>query len=175
MLVSFGDMILQHAQRDALAVQMAAFYDRVDRAVERHGAVCRNRGVCCHFGRYGHKLYVTSVELAYFVLGHQENWRIPRKDTACPYQIEGQCTARNHRPLGCRVFYCDPETQHWQNDEYERHLKDLKAISEACGVDYHYCEWLSALESVRIDPVEVASNQTVSPAGIDRIPLPVIE
>ena len=173
MSVSLSDRILRHARCDNFAEQMTRFYAKVDRMIESHGPTCWNRGACCQFGRYGHKLYVTSAELAYFVRGLGGHFRVPSNDTACPYQIQGQCTAREYRPLGCRIFYCDPDAQHWQNDAYERQLKELKSVSEDYGIDYHYCEWLSALGMMRVEPAPEGANRPSS--GIDRLPLPVIQ
>lgn len=151
---------------------MAEFYLDVDTAVAAHRPVCINRGACCKFAEFGHKLYVTDVELSYFVAGQGEAARPVIDQAACPYQIGGLCTARDHRPLGCRVFFCDPAAQDWQGPEYERFLTRLKAISANHGVAYRYREWLSALQD---------SGQTAQsihpdlPQDVDRIALPVIK
>lgn len=142
------------ATNDALFADMAAFYDRLDRAIESYRPTCWNKGACCKFGEFGHRLYVTTAELAYFAYGQKESWLAPTESAACPYQVEGRCTARAHRPMGCRVFFCDPAAEHWQSPEYERHLAELKAIGERHGVPYRYVEWLSALAS--IGPTEPA-------------------
>src|SRR5688572_16070154 len=39
----------------------------------------------------------------------------------CPYQVDGLCTARNARPLGCRLYFCDENAQSWQNEVYEKY------------------------------------------------------
>jgi Fe-S-cluster containining protein len=128
--------------------RMGEYYRRVDAAIAAHRPTCVNRGACCKFAEYGHKLYVTAVELAYF-LDHQraEGVRPIESDHACPYQAGGMCTAREHRPLGCRVFFCDPAAQEWQPAEYERGLAELKQIGREFGIEYRYQEWLSALRS----------------------------
>ena len=176
---AFGDLILQWSKREDLAARMQVFYADLDDSVASRRAVCRNRGLCCSFGRYGHKLYVTNAELAYFVRGHIGRWRPAIVGDTCPYHVDGVCTAREHRPLGCRIFYCDPDAQGWQNAEYERRLAMLKAISKGCGLPYGYTEWLSALAAVPWEASDTASDRMEdsrpSPQGIDPIPLPVIE
>jgi len=172
-------MILPHAQRDDLAAEMVGFYVRLDRTIAAHGPTCQNRGLCCNFGRYGHKLFVTTVELAYFVRGHHHGCRVPTTEDACPFQVGGLCTAREHRPMGCRIFFCDPQAAAWQNEEYEAQLRTLKGISAAYGVDYRYTEWMGALRETGLAVTESSPgppSEAVKPTmGIDPIPLPVVQ
>jgi Fe-S-cluster containining protein len=143
--VSLSELIRPLIEDEQFAGRMAAFYARVDEAVALHRPTCWNRGACCKFGTFGHRLYVTTAELAYFVHGKVGQWRPVTGEAACPYQEGGLCTAREHRPLGCRIFFCDPAAQAWQPGEYERFLRELKAIGEEAGLEYQYREWLSAL------------------------------
>ncbi len=139
--------------------RMREFYERVDADVNAHRPVCINRGVCCKFATFGHKLYVTGVELQYFVDRQKvAGLQAVESENACPYQVDGFCTAREHRPLGCRIFFCDPNARHWQSDEYERGLAELKQIGNELGIEYRYREWLSALrEAQPIDTTEAKS------------------
>ncbi len=140
--------ILDAADNDPLASAMRAFYESLDAAITERRPTCWNKGACCKFGEFGHRLYVTSVEAAYFAGGLRHEWRPPTSEDRCPYQIDGLCTAREHRPMGCRVFFCDPASSHWQSEEYERCLARLKAICSEHGVEYRYVEWLSALRAL---------------------------
>ncbi|MCP4246678.1 MAG: hypothetical protein GY778_06485 [bacterium] len=140
--------VLRFADDDGLAERMEAFYAEVDAAVAAQAPGCVNRGDCCRFDDYGHRLYVTTIELTYFLRGLRDQWRSPDSGNTCPFHVDGLCVARSHRPMGCRVFFCDPASQGQQHAEYERRLAELKTISEACGVDYRYVEWLSALRCV---------------------------
>lgn len=164
MIASLSDIVLPHVNRDDLAGRMAEFYTDVDKAIAAHGPVCRNRGRCCEFDGYGHKLYVTTVELVYFVRGSRRQWRQPADGRSCPYQIDRRCIAREHRPLGCRIFFCDPDARAWQGPEYERRLGELKRIGVEFGIEYRYVDWLSALEAVA--PAGAAQKHS-SAAGID--------
>ncbi|MFQ5425112.1 MAG: hypothetical protein ACE5F9_14190 [Phycisphaerae bacterium] len=151
MSVSLSEAILPHVDRGELFRRMDEFYTSVDESVAKHRPVCRNRGVCCRFESFGHRLYVTTAELAYFVRGRRDDWRAPGAEGdvgACPYQIGGLCMARQHRPLGCRIFFCDPDSEVWQPEAYERHLARLKRIGADIGMDYRYVEWLSALREL---------------------------
>lgn len=125
--------------------------ERVLRAADAELAlaspVCVNRGLCCHFGKFGHQLRVTSAELALFA-ARQSALGPLRPVTAerrCPYQVDGQCAARAHRPLGCRMFFCDQRSQTAQQDAYERAHAQLAALHAQHGLPYRYQEWLTAL------------------------------
>jgi len=136
----------------AFSQRMADFYRRVDATVASHAPVCTNRGLCCKFATFGHRLYVTEPELRYFREGKSQDWRSPAADaTDCPYHVGGVCTAREHRPLGCRIYFCDENAQDWQGPDYERFLAELKAIGGAFEMPYSYREWLSALREARPD------------------------
>src|SRR5262245_11850914 len=129
----------------ALDARMSEFYRRVDADIAAHRPVCVTRGACCKFAEYGHKLYVSAVELQYFI-SRQSSLR-PRpvpSEAQCPCQVGGLCTARHRRPRGCRVFFCDPAAQKWQPEEYERGLAELKQIEADFHIDYQYMEWLTA-------------------------------
>lgn len=155
---SLVQLVLAHLGNADLHLAMGAFFAEVDQSIAQHDPVCRNRGACCRFDGFGHKLYVTSVELIYFVQGQRDAWRdMPAQKQAChpadaasvcPYHVGGGCTARSHRPLGCRIFYCDPETRDWQPAEYERRHGELRRLGVRLGVDYRYVEWLSALREL---------------------------
>lgn len=126
--------------------RMSEFYARVDAEVASHSPLCHNRGLCCKFAAYGHRLYVTQPEYAYFANGLAGDWRPVDPDQSdCPYHVGGVCTARTHRPLGCRVYFCDENAQEWQGPVYERFLAELKQIGQDFGMPYAYREWLSAL------------------------------
>jgi len=124
---------------------VAALYDDLDAEIAARSPACVNRGACCKFGRFGHRLMVTPVELAYFLAGANGPIVAPEGADACPYQRDGRCTARTGRPSGCRVFFCDPAAQGWQPDLSERTLARLKALHERFGLPYAYVEWLHAL------------------------------
>lgn len=153
---------------------MCDLYREVDATIAAHSPLCTNRGACCKFKSYGHRLYVTDAELAYFVNGQQSTWKTAISDESCPYQQGGMCTAREHRPLGCRIYFCDENAQSWQSDEYERFLSRLKTIGEEAGIAYRYREWLSALSGVAT-PESAAPAAPEAGPSVDGIRLRVIQ
>jgi hypothetical protein len=168
---TLSEIVLPHWDLDPLAARMDAFYVEVDQAIAENQPICLNRGKCCHFAAFGHRLYVSSVELAYFLRHARHDWRTPGESSDCPYQIDGVCTARPFRPLGCRIFFCDPESQDWQGPEYERRLIELRAIGVGFGIDYRYIEWLSALREL----TQAVPSKNAGLGGIDAHPPDMID
>ncbi|MEM6394307.1 MAG: hypothetical protein AAF797_16195 [Planctomycetota bacterium] len=138
-------------------------YAELDAAIAERGPTCWQSGKCCNFDAYGHRLYVTALEIAWF---RRQLLAIdPQPDTtadattprvslqqfaeqpgACPYQVGGACSTHAIRPLGCRVFFCQKGTEDWQNDLYETFLRKLRELHEAAGIEYRYMDWIAGLE-----------------------------
>ena len=168
--------IQQASTNPALLAELDAFFGELDRRIAEHQPVCRNRGACCKFGAFGHKLYVTTLELAYFRARHpdrlQEQDPRPKRDDqraaglslrglttsenpttanqVCPFQQEGMCTTREGRPLGCRVFFCESADEGWQSELTEWALARLRRMHEQFDVAYSYTEWLAALDEMTV-------------------------
>src|SRR5262245_21877628 len=93
-----------------------ALFDRVreihsaaDAAVAVQGPVCESSGRCCRFTEYGHTLFLSDMEAEYLLATAPGYDRV--SIDGCPFQTDGLCTARDERPLGCRVYFCDPKFQ----------------------------------------------------------------
>ena len=113
-------------------------YRDVDREVAAAGPVCVASGRCCRFAEYDHTLFLSNLE-ADILLESAPPYDPEAVTSAfCPFQQGTLCTAREQRPLGCRVYYCDPtytETCHALSEKYLRRLKDL---AEEHGVEWRY-------------------------------------
>ena len=110
-------------------------------------------GRCCRFEEYGHRLYVTTLELAAFVAAMGERSDGAWDGTGCPYQRSKLCTVHAIRPFGCRMFFCDATSTQWQNDAYERFHARLKALHAELNVPYFYVEWRAALRARAWQPL----------------------
>lgn len=147
----------------------AAFDPRVDTEIRAVHAACAAQvqarrplclasGACCHFERYGHRLYVTGLETAWTL---RELGAAPSLETVaaaaargdCPFLVGSQCGAHAARPLGCRTYYCDPLAQHWQQDLSETLLARIRALHDACSLPYRYGDWRTMLAHFA-DPTE---------------------
>jgi Fe-S-cluster containining protein len=106
---------------------------------------CEACGQCCDFDARGHKLYVSTGELAVLAL-HAEIFR-PRRGR-CSYQQGARCGARAARPLGCRLFYCKFPAGFTDTNAYEDHHRRIRALHREANVPYHYVELTGALAEV---------------------------
>ncbi len=117
--------------------QVLALYAEVDAEVRAAGPVCVASGRCCRFKEYGHTLFVSSLE-AEVLLDAAPPYETPVSSDFCPFQKENLCTAREPRPLGCRVYYCDPKYQETGNQITETYLRRLKEMTVEQGVEWRY-------------------------------------
>jgi Fe-S-cluster containining protein len=112
-------------------------YKEVDREVAAAGPVCVASGRCCRFKEYGHVLYLSNLE-AEVLLAQAPAYDRPVDADFCPFQKENLCTAREPRPLGCRVYFCDPNYQDTGNRITEKYLLQLKELANDHGVEWRY-------------------------------------
>lgn len=129
---------LQELMRDA--------YTELDREISMQPGHCWIKSACCQFGVYEHRLYVTAIEVCYYLSLQTPG---PITGDSCPHLVDGLCAARDARPVGCRIFYCDPKAQHWQGPMTESYLARLKEMHEQFGLDYFYADWMEVVEAIR--------------------------
>jgi hypothetical protein len=122
---------------DAVKRRVLEIYAEADREVAAAGPVCVASGRCCRFKEYGHTLFISNLE-ANVLLGAAPPYERPIDDTFCPFQKEKLCTAREPRPLGCRVYFCDPNYQGRMAEIMEKHLAQLKSLSVEAGIPWQY-------------------------------------
>ena len=112
-------------------------YRDVDAEVRAAGPVCVASGRCCRFKEYGHVLYVSSLE-AEVLLSAAPPYTKPVGTDYCPFQQGNLCMAREPRPVGCRVYYCDPNYQETGNAITEKYLHRLKELAQEAGAEWRY-------------------------------------
>jgi Fe-S-cluster containining protein len=117
--------------------QVLELYRAVDAEVKTAGPVCVASGRCCRFKEFGHVLYVSNLE-AEVLLSAAPPYEQPVSPEFCPFQKEKLCTAREPRPLACRVYYCDPNYQETGNALTEKYLHRLKELAQEQGVEWRY-------------------------------------
>ena len=117
--------------------QVLELYQQVDREVAAAGPVCVASGKCCRFKEYGHVLFLSNLE-ADVLLAAAPAFESPVSSDFCPFQKNNLCTAREPRPLGCRIYYCDPNYQETGNQITEKYLSKLKQLAEDNGVEWQY-------------------------------------
>src|SRR5437867_10674708 len=140
-------------------------YREVDQNVAAAGPVCVASGCCCRFKEYGHVLFLSNLE-ADVLLAGAPPFEPPVSADFCPFQKENLCTAREPRPLGCRVYYCDPGYQETGNQITEKYLRRLKELADEHGVEWQYA------------PLHIFLNGARGPSAAetpdDRTSLPVV-
>jgi hypothetical protein len=112
-------------------------YRQVDAEVAAAGPKCVASGKCCRFKEYGHRLYLSGLEAA-VLLAAAPPYEQPVSADDCPFQKDRLCTAREPRPLGCRIFFCDPAYQETALQITEKYLARLKEMTIARGLDWEY-------------------------------------
>ena len=144
---------------------LRAVFGRLDQQVRRRGLTCQLSGRCCRFDQFGHRLYVTGLELAWVLtqIGKASgddrpagagvdagSWPTLVDPTGpCVFQVGNRCGVHAVRPLGCRVFFCQADTDRWQHELYERSLADLRRLHGEHDLPYRYMEWRHGLARAR--------------------------
>ncbi|MSR57441.1 MAG: hypothetical protein EXS05_07195 [Planctomycetaceae bacterium] len=120
-----------------LRQELPILYDDLARDIAAAAPVCDLSGRCCRFREYGHTLFISRSE-AEFLLeeGLPEGATID--EAGCPFQIGGLCTARERRPLGCRIYFCDPKFAGQGEALSERYLARLKQLHDATRTPWDY-------------------------------------
>src|SRR5437763_13983828 len=112
-------------------------YAAADAAVAAVGPRCDASGRCCRFAEYGHTLFISELE-ADVLLAAAPPFAGPVSRDFCPFQVDNLCTAREPRPLGCRVYFCDPAYQDEGQRISEKYLGQLKGLADELGIGWRY-------------------------------------
>jgi Fe-S-cluster containining protein len=155
----------QAAVRPAVTTAFSNLYQQIDNQVAQRNPLCNASGRCCRFDEFGHRLYMTGLEICIFlaavnkgsgaqrsgvrpapqplpILTHSPDRKAGVTESrGCPYQIEQLCSVHTLRPMGCRLFFCDPSSQQWQQDLYEHYHEQIKALHQQWELTYRYMEW----------------------------------
>ena len=122
---------------DAVRQDVLAVYAAADAAVSAAAPRCDASGRCCRFTEYGHTLFISAFE-AELLLESAPPFKGPVSRDGCPFQIDGLCTARAARPLGCRIYFCDPTFQDRMSEITEAAIASLKRIADAHDAGWNY-------------------------------------
>lgn len=132
------------AARERAFALLEEVYRDLDEFLERARPVCILRGVCCRFEEAGHELYATGLETDYAAHRHPDAPE-PEAEGRCPYHVAGRCTAREGRPLGCRTYFCDRNTESVLQEAHEHFLARIRKIERETGYPVSYARFPAAL------------------------------
>jgi hypothetical protein len=136
----------------AIFASLAEIYCLVDQELAAASAAspasltCLGGGGCCKFDLFDHRLYASSIEIAY-LLGPG---RLAPPNIAhaaanrCPYQVGPRCTAYQRRVLGCRTFFCRDAAGAGQNI-HEHYFQAIQALYVRHNLPYTYVSVVAAV------------------------------
>jgi hypothetical protein len=150
-----------------LQARIFSVYAEVDVAVAAAGPKCDASGRCCRFKEYGHTLFISNLE-ADVLLASAPSYGPPVASDFCPFQVEKLCTARASRPLGCRVYFCDPVYQETGRAISETYLRRLKELANEYGITWRYAPLHYFLNDAANRIVQVVETENST-----RIALPI--
>jgi Fe-S-cluster containining protein len=167
MHTDFSNAVLEASKCPEIHSAIHDLYQSLQTQIDLRKPICNASGRCCHFDEFGHRLYITTAEMAtflydYSIAGSQRppeesrhslsaGYSLPQMK-GCSYQIDGLCSVHPIRPFGCRIFFCDPTATDWQRDQYEIFHQQLKLIHSQFSIPYFYMEWRAALGELALGP-----------------------
>jgi Fe-S-cluster containining protein len=143
--------------------KLTALYRELDDAVAMMGPVCQLSGRCCRFKEHGHTLFLSAPEAQLLVADAPQPRGQLDNGESCPWQdARGRCTARDARPLGCRVFYFDPAFETLAPELSETFLARLKQLASQ-----HDWLWNYAPLHQHLRQAQVEGRLKIASAGSD--------
>jgi hypothetical protein len=135
---------------DAFREPLQRVYGELDAEVSSLAPVCQISGRCCRFEEYGHTLFISAPEFALLLADAPSPVRDLDEGATCPWQsFQGRCTARNARPMGCRVYFCDPNYESAAPEIAERGINRLKRMIDEQALPWDYAPLHAHLRRAR--------------------------
>lgn len=119
-------------------IELRALYAQLARELEPFRRYCDARGYCCNFVASEHMLYVTNLEAAEMAACGEGPDMEQASEGKCPYLRGKLCGAREHRAIGCRIYFCDRTYEEERNALYEKFLKAARDIESRYGIEPNY-------------------------------------
>ena len=134
------------AAHGEIVKRVSEVYEWIDRQILKGRELagkCAACGECCDFKGFGHKLFVTSVEVLHFSAAHGGALK-EMTGGRCPYNVGGKCASYESRFAGCRIYSCKGDAD-FQSGLTEEALKKFKSLCIEYDVPYRYMDIASAL------------------------------
>lgn len=125
--------------------RISLLYSELEREVRALGVGCWVRGDCCDFDRVDHQLFASSLEIAHVRAKHPAPF--PADSRLCPFWLDGRCTERERRPLGCRTYFCDRRYKEQLEALYETYHRRLRTLAASEGLPWAYLPFVTALRT----------------------------
>lgn len=128
--------------------ELGRIYQLLETELAQLNPGCNQCGTCCNFTTFDHILYASSIEINYIT----RNVEVPDfnvADNVCPFLKDNQCSIRDFRTLGCRVFYCNPHYKEVLNDIYEKYYQKIRDLREKYTIQWRYLPFLNQLDEFK--------------------------
>lgn len=178
---------LRHASDAHVDSAIRGVHAHIARETAARSPRCDVSGRCCRFEEWGHRLYITGLEAAWFLQQaaaarhdqsnafagvHRAHLSATAIDLAmtgdtCPFLNAKRCTVHAIRPMGCRVYFCDATARDWQNDLFEHCHRTIADLHEYESIPYEFGEWRAMLRRMTIAAPALASNVPLPAASSD--------
>lgn len=148
--------------------ELRILYRELDEAVAMRGPVCQLSGRCCRFKEYGHSLFLSAPEAQLLLADAPQPVGQLDDGESCPWQdARGRCTAREARPLGCRVYFCDPSLDNHAPKLSEMFLARLKQLANQHDWPWNYAPLHQHLQQAQSEGhLRIASaSSDIQPEG----------
>lgn len=124
--------------------ELGTLYQRLEKELTQLNPGCNGCGTCCNFGSFDHVLYASNTEIDFIT----RNVEVPDfnvSDNICPFLKDNQCSIRDFRTLGCRIFYCNPHYKEVLYAIYEKYYQMIKELSWKYNTQWKYLPFLHQL------------------------------
>lgn len=124
--------------------ELETIYQSLEKELTAINPGCKGCGTCCNFTAFDHVLYASSIEVDFIM----QNVKVPDFDIAnniCPFLKDNQCSIRDYRTLGCRVFYCNPHYKDISPEIYEKYYRMIKELSVRYNIEWRYLPFLEQI------------------------------
>lgn len=146
----------RRAGLEAAMEDLELLLQELDYEVGDLGARCWLSGDCCDFDAAGHRLFTSEIEARRFAKGVDlAGWDPASR--LCPAWKDRRCTAREHRPMACRTYFCDPRFKDRIQDLTERYITRLKWLHQMHGLAWDYRDFVDHLARISASLPNVAS------------------
>lgn len=149
-----ANMIAKGSLELNLYSEVVILYQYLEKELTQLNPGCKRCGTCCNFSTFDHVLYASSIEINFIT----QNVEVPDfnvSDNICPFLKDNQCSIRDFRTLGCRVFYCNPHYKEVLNDVYEKYYQMIKDLSGKYNTQWKYLPFLNQLAEFKLKTTAV--------------------
>lgn len=124
--------------------ELVIIYQQLEKELTQLNPGCDRCGACCNFTTFDHVLYASSIEVS-FITQYTQVPDHTISNNICPFLKDNQCSIRDFRMLGCRVFYCNTHYKEISHDVYEKYCRMIKELSTKYNIQWKYSPFLKQL------------------------------